>query len=190
MATAALHLQIDDESVRRIIRQATVHHAWVHGAHTLTGAGMQSAAGVLFMDVEGRVLLVEPVHKPYWDLPGGQVEAGESPRAAAVREVREELGIFNPVVGRLLVVDWLPSIEGRPAGLRYVFGLRSVWWRGIPPGVTLQTDEIRSVAWCTPDEQAARQAEAPFLALRTAAARAALLAGTTLYLESGLEVVT
>ncbi len=28
-----------------------------------------------------------------WDLPGGHVEAGESPAAALVRELREELGI-------------------------------------------------------------------------------------------------
>jgi 8-oxo-dGTP pyrophosphatase MutT (NUDIX family) len=28
-----------------------------------------------------------------WDLPGGHVEAGESPGAALVRELREELGI-------------------------------------------------------------------------------------------------
>jgi 8-oxo-dGTP pyrophosphatase MutT (NUDIX family) len=65
------------------------------------------ASGVLFRDGSGRVLLVKPVYKRGWDLPGGYVEPAESPRQAAVREVAEELGI-SPAVGRLLVVDWAP----------------------------------------------------------------------------------
>lgn len=65
------------------------------------------AAGVLFRDSHARVLLVKPTYKDGWDLPGGYVEPGESPRQAAIREVVEELGI-NPSVGHLLVVDWAP----------------------------------------------------------------------------------
>jgi 8-oxo-dGTP pyrophosphatase MutT (NUDIX family) len=48
-------------------------------------------ASALFRDEAGRVLLVEPTYKPVWDLPGGAVEAEESPHAACRREVREEL---------------------------------------------------------------------------------------------------
>src|SRR2546427_4897446 len=51
------------------------------------------AAGVLFRDPDGRVLLVKPTYKAGWDIPGGYVEPGESPKQAALREVREELGI-------------------------------------------------------------------------------------------------
>ena len=59
------------------------------------------------------MLLVEPVYKDYWEIPGGCVEADESPYAAAVRELQEELGI--PVVpGRLLVVDWVPPGPAAP----------------------------------------------------------------------------
>ena len=65
------------------------------------------AAGVLFRDAEGRILLVKPTYKEGWDIPGGYVEPGESPRTAARREVREELGI-DVEVGRLLLVDWAP----------------------------------------------------------------------------------
>ncbi|HEY9339368.1 MAG TPA: NUDIX hydrolase, partial [Kribbella sp.] len=43
------------------------------------------AAGVLFRAVDGRVLLVEPSYKPNWEIPGGAVEADESPWAAAAR---------------------------------------------------------------------------------------------------------
>jgi 8-oxo-dGTP diphosphatase len=38
------------------------------------------------------VLLVNPVYKETWDLPGGVVETEESPRAACRREVAELAG--------------------------------------------------------------------------------------------------
>ena len=65
------------------------------------------AAGVLFHDGAGRVLLVKPTYKDGWDIPGGYVEPGESPKQAAAREVAEELGIAEPIA-RLLAVDWAP----------------------------------------------------------------------------------
>lgn len=65
------------------------------------------AAGVLFFDDGGRVLLVRPSYKPGWEIPGGYLHPGESPADAAAREVAEELGI-EPPIGRLLVVDWAP----------------------------------------------------------------------------------
>ncbi|WP_169813104.1 NUDIX domain-containing protein [Nocardia jejuensis] len=74
-------------------------------------------AGLLFVDELGRVLLVEPTYKDHWELPGGVVEGGESPGAAAVREVREELGLDVPL-GQLLVVDWVPPGLYPDAGLR------------------------------------------------------------------------
>lgn len=65
------------------------------------------AAGVLFFDDDGHVLLVLPCYKPGWDIPGGYVEPGESPKRACARELEEELGI-TPAIGDLLVIDWAP----------------------------------------------------------------------------------
>jgi 8-oxo-dGTP diphosphatase len=65
------------------------------------------AAGALFLDDHGAVLLVNPSYKGGWEIPGGYVEAGESPLAACRREVKEELGI-TPSIGGLLAVDWAP----------------------------------------------------------------------------------
>lgn len=65
------------------------------------------AAGVLFRDDAGRVLLVKPTYKDGWEIPGGYVERGESPHSAAVREVAEELGT-DLDVAQLLVLDWAP----------------------------------------------------------------------------------
>jgi 8-oxo-dGTP pyrophosphatase MutT (NUDIX family) len=44
--------------------------------------------------------------KPYGEIAGGAVEADDSPYAAVVRELKEELGLTTQV-GRLLVTDWL-----------------------------------------------------------------------------------
>jgi 8-oxo-dGTP diphosphatase len=68
------------------------------------------AAGALFTNESGEILLVRPTYKPYWDIPGGYVEPGESPRSACNREVREELGL-NVQLGRMLSIDWAPHPE-------------------------------------------------------------------------------
>ncbi len=60
-----------------------------------TLARKRMSAGALFLDAAGRVLLVEPVYKRNWEIPGGVVELNESPRAACVREAGEELGLIR-----------------------------------------------------------------------------------------------
>ena len=49
-------------------------------------ANKRMAAGALFRDEAGGVLLVNPVYKPTWDLPGGAVEAEESPGSCSPTE--------------------------------------------------------------------------------------------------------
>lgn len=54
-------------------------------------------SAVALIDPEGRVLLAQrPPGKSLaglWEFPGGKVEPGESPEAALIRELKEELGI-------------------------------------------------------------------------------------------------
>lgn len=55
-----------------------------------------ACAGAVVRDGRGRVLLIRRGTEPglgLWSVPGGRVEPGESPEAAAVREVAEETGL-------------------------------------------------------------------------------------------------
>jgi ADP-ribose pyrophosphatase YjhB (NUDIX family) len=87
-------------------------------------AGFPVTASVLFTDAHGRVLLVHPARpEAPWALPGGLVEAGESPMEAACREVHEELGIEIRLHRTdLLVVEWLQATRpGRRDRLAFLF---------------------------------------------------------------------
>jgi 8-oxo-dGTP diphosphatase len=90
--------------------------AWYAQLPTMFGA-----AGALFTDAAGRVLLVKPNYRDHWSLPGGILEDGEPPHEACRREVLEELGL-DITPGRLLVVGWtgLDGKRPRPV-LHFVF---------------------------------------------------------------------
>jgi 8-oxo-dGTP diphosphatase len=144
-------------------------------------ARKRMGAGALFRDAGGRVLLVEPTYKPNWEVPGGAVEAEESPTAACRREVLEELGLDRPV-GRILAVDWVPSRPERTEGLMLIYD-GGVLAEGDIASIRLQADELASYAFV----EAGRVPElaSASLARRIAACLEAVAAGTTASLENG-----
>ncbi|WP_369366193.1 NUDIX domain-containing protein [Streptomyces sp. CG1] len=148
--------------------------------HEQRMARPRMAAGALFFDEHGRVMLVRPSYKPMWEIPGGYVETGESPLVACRREIEEELGI-TPAIGPLLVIDWAPApAEGDK--VLYVFD-----------GGELTTDAAASIKLASDELLAAEfhptedldQLLIPRLARRVKRAIAARSDGQTVYLEHG-----
>jgi ADP-ribose pyrophosphatase YjhB (NUDIX family) len=140
------------------------------------------AAGVLLFDAAGRVLLVNPTYKDYWDVPGGVVELNESPRDAARRELGEELGLDREP-GALLCVDWVAPRADRSEGLITIFD-----------GGTLGPEEIAriqvapgEVASCEfVDVATARTLLSPLLGRRVVACLSARAERRSVYLENGV----
>jgi 8-oxo-dGTP diphosphatase len=137
-------------------------------------------AHVMMRDLDDRVLLCETQFKRDWELPGGIVEPGESPRLGAIREVREELGI-QLAVGRLLVTDWLPPYLGWDDAVELIFDGGTVS-QGEVERFELQPTEIKSVQLCTLPEA---RAQLTPLAYRRLQVAAALGPGEMAYLENG-----
>lgn len=139
------------------------------------------ASGVLFRDAEGRVLLVEPSYKPNWEIPGGAIEADESPWATATRELAEELGWDRPP-GRLLVVDYVRPQDSRPEGVVFVFDGGVLDEKELV-GMAFPDGEIVSVAFHTLAD--ANKKVKPLLADRLAVALEAVEQGVTALCEQG-----
>jgi 8-oxo-dGTP diphosphatase len=78
------------------------------------------ASGCILRDQSGRILLVKPTYKPGWEIPGGMVEANESPAQACLREAREEIGL-EVGLGRLLCLEYAIADSRGPERLLFVF---------------------------------------------------------------------
>ncbi len=78
-------------------------------------------AGVLIFNKRGEVLIVKPNYLEKWLWIGGGVEENEIPRAAALRECQEEIGI-TPSPVWLGFVNYLPAQStGQTDMLQFLF---------------------------------------------------------------------
>jgi 8-oxo-dGTP diphosphatase len=121
-------------------------------------------AAVALVDADGRVLLGQrPAGKPLaglWEFPGGKVHAGETPEAAVVRELREELAV--DISESCLAAFAFASHAYDDFHLLMPLYLCRVW-KGIPHAVAHQ-----ALKWVWPKEMRALPmppADAPLVAL-------------------------
>jgi ADP-ribose pyrophosphatase YjhB (NUDIX family) len=152
--------------------------------HVGVAAGMprkRIAAGALIRDEGGRVLLVVPNYRPWLDIPGGVVEADEPPKAACRREIAEEIGL-DLVVGRLLVIDWVPAQGVWSDALNLIFD-GGVIDADTMHSIKILDDELDGFALL--DLADAEPRLRPSQTRRLAAAVAALSESAPLYLEFG-----
>ena len=143
--------------------------------------GKRVGAGLLCRDADARVLLVRPTYKNHWEIPGGLVEAGESPLAAVRREVREELGISFDV-GRLLVVDWLPAQPPKTEGLMMIFDGGMID-EGPLARIELLAEELSEAQFVEGSQLGAFLPD--FMARRVSVALRMAMTGESIYLEWG-----
>lgn len=142
----------------------------------------RGAAAALLRSPDGRILLVEPTYKPGWSLPGGVIEAGESPLGACRRECGEEIG-FVPALTHLACVDWLPpqaSPDGRAATVFVFAGTLAPYTLD---DVVLPPAELGDAALVEPADAAGVMGER--MARRLSHC---LAAETAVYLENGRPV--
>jgi len=137
---------------------------------------------LLVRDHEERVLICQLTYKRDWDLPGGVVEVGESPREAAGREIEEELAL-NLDPGELLLTDWLPPWGGWDDAVCLVFDGGQHDASLLDP-MALEPREIQNAEFATLEQ--VRERCADFTARRIASALAvANGGGRPAYGESG-----
>jgi 8-oxo-dGTP pyrophosphatase MutT (NUDIX family) len=86
---------------------------------------MRLGVNAVIVDGAGRVLLALRDRPPIWNRPGGGVEPGEAPWAAAVRETWEEVGVE-------VTVTRLTGVYHRPPGGDPVLVFRCAVTAGSP----------------------------------------------------------
>ena len=116
-------------------------------------------AGVLERD--GRILICrrrpDQPHPLKWEFPGGKLEAGESPGAALIRELREELGIESDAGSEIMRYDF--AYPGKQPIL--LIFLRVGAWRE-----DIENRIFETIVWERPEALSAYdflEGDAPFL---------------------------
>ena len=135
-ARHAGHLDLLRDAIRSADGRVAFHR---------TLATKRMGAGAVMRNRDGDVLIVKPTYKDGWELPGGAVEADESPAAGCTRELREELGL-DLQLGAMLCVDYNPSTEDYLESLMFLFDAGTIDQRTIDT-IRIDPTELAECRW-------------------------------------------
>lgn len=110
------------------------------------------AASVAVFRDDGRVLLASRTRPPLskvFTLPGGVVEPGETLAEAALRELREEVGVEATLVGFVAPVEVIERDENGRVRHHFVVAAHAALWSSGAGTIGLEAGEIR---WVTREE--------------------------------------
>lgn len=108
------------------------------------------AGGGVVVNPEGKILMI--FRRKHWDLPKGKLDKGETIEECALREVREECGVENLVLGQFICTT-IHEYEERGAQIIK----ETSWFEMQGSGeLTPQTEEdIESARWVATSELSA-----------------------------------
>jgi 8-oxo-dGTP pyrophosphatase MutT (NUDIX family) len=116
------------------------------------------SAGGLVVDLSGERGLLIGRHdkrgRTLWSLPKGHIEVGETPEAAALREVEEETGIVSKITRSLGVIDFWFMADGK----RIHKTVHHFLFSEVSGDLAPQISEVDVVDWFPLDEIATRLA--------------------------------
>lgn len=119
-------------------------------------------ARALLFDAEGRILLMH-MHDPdvagpdgqvrqksYWVTIGGGIDSGESAQSAVLRELHEETGLKDVVIGPAVWTrDHVLIVRGEPLWLKEIFFVartKTTDWHGAN-WTALERDVVKELKW-------------------------------------------
>ena len=106
---------------------------------------------------DGKLLLVEHIlfGRDFFNLPGGGIEAGETPEEAALRELKEETGVAGRIL-RPLAIEYKPDRESQIYTFLVEIPEDAVPVKGMDPELSPQEQTIIAVRWLALHEIAER----------------------------------
>ncbi len=111
-----------------------------------------SAGGIIFNN-KGEVLLIHNMamrdpQKSYWGFPKGHIDPKESSKEAAIREVREEVGLEVEVIEKIGDSKYVFTHSGEKIFKVVIMFLMKV----IAGELKIQTEELLDAKWFPPTE--------------------------------------
>lgn len=109
-------------------------------------------SGLLVLNEESTKFLVTKKSDPtvpFWLMPGGKIESGESPKAALMREIREELSCEIEIMTLRYITEYIAPAAGMPGVI-----LNIKLFQGNLIGQPQASSEISELGWLGKEDRA------------------------------------